>query len=137
MLRQKLNDAGMGHIKVDSAGTHAYHAGERADRRAIIAAKERGYDISMIISRPLKMNDFMDFNLIVAMDSGHMAMLERLKPKVSRAELKMHSDFVSNPAWFDVPDPYYGGEEHFKKTFDMIEEGVNALFLKLTTGKDG
>ena len=124
MLRHLLQKEGLSHIRVDSAGTHGWHSGEHPDYRAVAAAKERGYDISDLRSRALKPEDFEEFELMIAMDEGHYAALERLKPAHARVEIKFHSDFATNPVWKDVPDPYYGGPEHFKQAFDLIENGV-------------
>ena len=131
MLRQKLREAGLSHIMVDSAGTHGYHSGEGPDGRAVAEAARRGYDISGIISRPLKMQDYMEFDLLVAMDEGHLAYMERQKPAASNAAIRLHSEFARNPTWLSVPDPYYGGEEHFRKAFDLIEQGVEGILREI------
>lgn len=127
MLRQKLAEHGLSHITVDSAGMHAFHEGCEPDGRAKQAALARGYSLNGLISRPIRASDFEDFDLIIAMDGGHLAGLERAKPADSKAILKMHSDFATNPLMRDVPDPYYGGEEHFNRAFDLIENGVNGI----------
>ncbi|MEO0578694.1 MAG: low molecular weight phosphotyrosine protein phosphatase, partial [Pseudomonadota bacterium] len=42
---------------IDSAGTHAYHAGEPPDHRAIAAASARGYDVGGIRARRVCADD--------------------------------------------------------------------------------
>jgi protein-tyrosine phosphatase len=127
MLRQKLNDEGLTHVKVDSAGIHAFHEGSAPDFRAMAESERRGYPLDGLISRPVNENDFEEFDLMIAMDDGHFRDLTRMKPQRSTTEIKMHSDFAHNPEWTSVPDPYYGGEEHFRKAFDLIENGVDGL----------
>lgn len=131
MLQQLLKKEGLEHIIVDSCGTHGWHEGAGPDPRAAQEAKERGYDISNIRSRPLRDSDFYEFDLIIAMDSGHFRALTSAKPHNSTSDIKMHSDFADNPEWVDVPDPYYGGKEHFSKAFDLIENGVMGILNTL------
>src|SRR5690242_17395310 len=45
VMRQLLDDEGLGDVvEVDSAGTGAWHEGERADVRALAALRDGGYD---------------------------------------------------------------------------------------------
>ncbi len=131
MLRQKLKEEGLHHIKVDSAGTHSFHEGGPPDSRAVKEAAERGYDIKGLVSRPVTPEDFQEFDLMVAMDEGHLKTLQAMKPAHSQTEIKLHSDFATNPKWQNVPDPYYGGDEHFTMAFDLIENGVDGLLKVL------
>ncbi|XP_068661522.1 uncharacterized protein [Aristolochia californica] len=52
---------------IDSAGTIDYHEGNPADSWMRDAAKKRGIELTSI-SRPIKLSDFIDFELIPAMD---------------------------------------------------------------------
>ncbi|NCZ48310.1 MAG: low molecular weight phosphotyrosine protein phosphatase, partial [Betaproteobacteria bacterium] len=43
VFRQMVRQAGLDEVvSMESAGTHAFHAGESADKRAIAAAQKRG-----------------------------------------------------------------------------------------------
>jgi len=112
-------------VEFDSAGTHDYHVGEAPDRRAIAHAKKRGYDISMLRARQLVQEDFEKFDLLLAMDRGHLRILERMCPAGSRHKLRLFA------AGEDVPDPYYGGAEHFEAAFDLIEKAAKRLLDEL------
>jgi protein-tyrosine phosphatase len=112
-------------IEVDSAGTHDYHVGEAPDRRAIAHAKKRGYDISGLRARQVAAEDFVKFDLLLAMDRGHLRFLERLCPAGSRHKLRLFA------AGEDVPDPYYGGAEHFEDALDLIEKAAKRLLDEL------
>ncbi|XP_052186211.1 uncharacterized protein LOC127797392 isoform X1 [Diospyros lotus] len=69
-------------FKIDSAGTIGYHEGDEADPRMRACAKRRGIQITSI-SRPIKPDDFRDFDLILAMDKQNrediLGALERWK----------------------------------------------------------
>lgn len=108
---------------IDSVGTHGYHIGEPPDHRADQAAIMRGISMSGIRARKLSAKDFDEFDLIIAMDRGHMKTLQKEKPSQSKAELKLFCDYLPNKGIKDVPDPYYGSDEGFELVLDMLEEG--------------
>ena len=60
--QQQLN------VIVDSAGTSNYHPNKAPDLRSQKHAIKRGYDLSSLRARQLKTQDFLDFDLILAMD---------------------------------------------------------------------
>lgn len=120
-------DAGLD-VRVDSAGTHGYHIGEPPDPRTVRAARTRGYDLSPLRARKLVAADYDRFDLMLAMDRGHLDIMRRLAPAGSAAQLALFTDFAPAP-WHgrDVPDPYYGGAEGFTAVLDMVEAGARAL----------
>ena len=54
-------------IHIDSAGTHAYHVGEKPDPRAQQTARERGIDLSQQRARRVSSEDFYAFDYILAL----------------------------------------------------------------------
>src|SRR5256885_15045844 len=90
IFRKLAGDAGMGEaILVDSAGTHAYHVGEPPDPRAQAAAAKRGYDLSALRARRIEGADFRRFDLVLAMDQDHCAILERMAGSSAGHNLKV------------------------------------------------
>ena len=65
-------------IEVDSAGTNGYHAGEAPDPRTRKVAQLRGYDLADLRARKLEVLDFQRFDLVLAMDRGHLEIMQRL-----------------------------------------------------------
>src|SRR5215468_4732803 len=59
-------------VKLDSAGTSSWHAGEHPDRRAINVAAKQGIDISKLIARPFTREDYQNFDRIYAMDESNL-----------------------------------------------------------------
>lgn len=108
-------------IHVESRGTHDYHVGEPPDARAQRHALRRGYDLSRQRARHVSVEDFAAFDLIVAMDRGHLGLLEQACPAQHRAKLRL---FLPEG---DVPDPYYGGPGGFEAVLDIVEEGCRRL----------
>ena len=58
-------------IEVDSAGILSYHQGELPDERMRAHAIRRGYHLTHL-SRPVRTDDFFDFDLIVGMDDRNV-----------------------------------------------------------------
>ncbi len=132
VFRRLVADAGLD-VLVDSSGTHGYHIGDPPDPRSIKAARTRGYDLSPLRARKLVVADFTRFDLILAMDRGHLEIMQRLAPAGATAELALFSQFAPAP-WRgrDVPDPYYGGAEGFLEVLDMVEAGAKALLARVS-----
>ncbi len=119
------------HVAVDSAGTHAYHVGEAPDERSTATAALRGYDLSELRARRFTANDFVEFDYILAMDRGHLSILESNVPAAHRAKIAMFLDFSSEHRGAEVPDPYYGGGQGFDYVLDMIEDASEGLLADI------
>jgi len=132
VLRKLLEEAeGEFNITLDSAGTHAYHVGQSPDERAVSAAFRRGIDISSQRARAVALEDFDDFDLILAMDEDNLAILQNLRPAGSRAQLELMLSFNPNVSSLAVPDPYYGGAAGFERVLDMLEDAGRSLLEQL------
>jgi len=116
-------------LHVESAGTHDYHVGEPPDERAQHHAARRGYDLSALRARQIGQRDFEEYDLILAMDRGHLRILRRMCPAAHHAKLRL---FIEGR---DVPDPYYGGPQDFERVLDMIEDAARGLlgYLRVST----
>ncbi|PKO55157.1 MAG: phosphotyrosine protein phosphatase [Betaproteobacteria bacterium HGW-Betaproteobacteria-21] len=114
-------------FEVDSAGTQGYHAGEAPDPRAMKAAAQRGYDLSALRARKLEITDFQQFDLLLAMDRGHLDYMARNCPEVYQPKLALFLEFAPELGEEEVPDPYYGGVNGFEFVLDLCEKGVERL----------
>jgi protein-tyrosine phosphatase len=110
-----------GAVSVASAGTHDYHVGNPPDARAQDHALRRGYDLSALRARQVRRRDFAEFDLILAMDRGHLELLKANCPEEHRGKLRM---LIRGR---NVPDPYYGGPEGFDRVLDLVEGACLAL----------
>jgi len=115
------------HIDVDSAGTHAYHIGERPDQRATQAAAGRGIDLSRQRARRVETADFARFDYVLAMDSSNLEDLIAICPQQHRGKIQLFLEFAEDLSQREVPDPYYGGDQGFERVLDLIEMGARAL----------
>ena len=131
VFRHFVAEAGLTEsVKVDAAGTHAYHTGDPSDRRASAAAKRRGYSLSDIRARKVQDEDFEQFDYVIAMDRDNLAIL------IEQSDAQYHhkiSLFLEHSVGQDdeVPDPYYGGSSGFERVLDLVEEASRGLLETL------
>jgi len=133
IFRKLVADAGMQDtITADSAGTHGYHIGEPPDPRASAAAARRGYDMSGLRARKVARVDLDRFDLIVAMDRDHLAILSGMAQPATAHKLKLMMSYARRFKEQDVPDPYYGGPQDFERALDMLEDAGRGLLESLS-----
>ena len=113
-------------VEVDSAGTHAYHTNEPADRRANAAAERRGYSLADIRARRVQDKDFDTFDYIIAMDRDNLALLTEQADAEHHHKIRLFLEFASGHE-DEVPDPYYGGAAGFERVLDLIEDASRGL----------
>lgn len=118
-------------VQVDSAGTHHYHTGEPPDRRGVTAAARRGVGIGHQRARPVRDDDFLEFDLILTMDSDNERSLRAACPPAYGDRLMLVTDFAPELREREIPDPYYVGDEGFEKVLDMLELCMEGLMDEL------
>ena len=122
-------------IEVDSAGTYGGHRGELPDRRMRNAAMYRGYALTHR-SRQVSSLDFLDFDLIIAMDDQNYEDLMHLAPSVEAThKVKRMAKYLVTHSISYIPDPYYMGIEGFTLVLDLLEEGCGNLLDSILKSK--
>ena len=125
ILQSKL-DANF--FSVDSAGTAAYHIGELPDLRSIAVAKKHGIDISNQKARKFDIKDFIEFDIIYAMDKeNYQNICSLAKNKTELQKVKMILDEVKPSQNLSVPDPYYGGDDGFQNVYQLLDEACEKI----------
>jgi protein-tyrosine phosphatase len=104
-----------------SAGLKDKHAGDTADPRTIEACAKRGYDLGAFRCREITEADFLQSDLILAMDQENLAHLRARRPAGTKAKIEL---FLGDA---EVPDPYYGEADGFSLMMDQIEAGARRL----------
>lgn len=117
---------------IDSAGTGAYHVGEKPDSRSIAIATINGIDISNQKARKFVVNDFDKFDLIYVMDqSNYENVIAQARNENDIAKVHMILNEVFPGEDLDVPDPYYGGDFGFKNVYNMLDQACDVIAKKL------
>jgi len=136
VLRHQAAQRGLAErVQVRSAGTHDYHVGEAPDARSIDHALRRGYDLSAQRAQRIRREHFAEYDYILAMDRGHLAILRQIAPAGARAQLGLFLDASARWRGEDVPDPYYGDEEGFEQVLDMVEEAAERWLDRLISSR--
>ncbi len=135
IMRKLAADAGRGdEFVLDSAGLISYHEGEQADARMRAHAARRGYRITHL-SRPVRYQDFFDFDLIIGMDDRNISRLKALAPGLEEEKkVARMTDFCRLKVVDHVPDPYYGGDTGFENVLDILEDACAGLLARLAGG---
>lgn len=128
VMKKLVKDAGLEKsFFIDSAGIMGYHEGERADDRMRGHAARRGYVLDSI-SRPVRTQDFYDFDLIIGMDDRNVDDLKQKAPDLeSLAKIHQITEYSRNKLYDHVPDPYYGGASGFELVLDLLEDACEGL----------
>ena len=127
LLREHgLEDA----VEIDSAGTGDWHVGQPPDARAMGAARERGIEVDGS-ARQVTAADFEAFDLILAMDRSNRDELRALAPTEQARErvrlLREYDPQAVATGDLEVPDPYYGGQDHFEEVLDVVTRACEGL----------
>ena len=134
ILEQAAARAGVD-VVVDSAGVSDEEAGNPIDRRAARVLRDAGYAVPAHRARQIRAGELGEWDLILAMTSRHLSVLERLADRAgvehegapaSAADLGqgprvcLYRDLDPEGSG-DVPDPWYGGHQDFLDTLEVIE----------------
>ncbi len=122
-------DAHQLNVWVDSAGTSNYHPNKAPDLRSQQHAKKRGYDLSALRARQISLHDFIEFDLILAMDEQNLQDIQDLQQQALaefgltqvRARIALMSEHDPIYPQQALPDPYYGGAAGFERVLDQCE----------------
>lgn len=139
VLKERIRRAGLAdRVVVDSAGTGDWHLGHPADARARAALAEAGYHLDHV-SRQIDPTWMSGIDLLLAMDDANYRNLEDMLAVASLTPddqpiLRMFRSFDPSLGHLPephpdlaVPDPYFGGDDGFSASLDMIEKAADGI----------
>jgi len=104
---------------VDSAGTSAYHLGEKPCEGSINVAKRNGIKIDHFKAKQFTANDLDEFDLILAMDNSNFSDMIRIATNEGqKRKIKMILNYSFPNQNRAVPDSFYTG--NYKEVFDLL-----------------
>lgn len=131
LMRSKIEKYQL-NVDVDSAGFESFHTGDSPDFRAIREMKRNGIDISEQRSRLFKKSDFEEFDRIYVMDSTNYNDVKSMAANPSQMnKVDYILNLISPESNTPVPDPYYGGETGFAKTFQLLDSATELIAIEL------
>ena len=117
-------------IEVDSAGIHGFYASEDPDRRTRRVLE--GHSINTLsAARQITPADFDQFDLIIAMDSGHVEELAWMNPDSMDKVHMMMNYHPHEPDSGDVIDPWYEEIEVFEELYNLLYPACQCLIESL------
>jgi protein-tyrosine phosphatase len=126
MFAHQLDQRGLaGVVRVSSAGTGGWHAGDVADERARHVLREHGYP-SFHEAAQID-DDHLAADMVVAMGRNHARMLREMGVPTERLRMLRSFDPRSAAHALDVEDPYYGTRDDFEDVFTVIAASLPGL----------
>ncbi len=137
IFQHLVEEAGLtDRFEIDSAGTGAWHVGERPDARAAMVASQHGVELPSR-ARQITDEDLKRFDYVVVMDRENLRNVQRMADALGEeatAEIHLLRDFDPEGSEGDeVPDPYYGGASGFENVYQMVHRSCRDLLDRLRT----
>lgn len=132
--RARLDRRGLDWVEVDSAGTGGWHAGQLPDRRSIAMAAEFGVDLRTQRARQLVRADFAHFDWLLCADRSVLRDVQSLMPHGTRAQAALLLSWAGLGDDADIPDPYTGGPEDFRRVWEMVDAAAAGIVARLAQG---
>lgn len=128
----KVREAGLAaHFHIESAGTGSWHVGDPPDKRMLQTASRHGVPLPSR-GQQFAYADFERFDHILVMDRNNLHDVLFLDRKERFSDkVKLFREFDPEPGDYQVPDPYYGGEEGFERVYQMVDRTCDALLASL------
>lgn len=126
MLRNLVKKEGLDQlIDVDSAGTGNWHIGHPPHEGTRKILQKYEIDGSNLLARQISIQDFDQFDYIIAMDSENLKNLQSMRRSLPNVEIKRLLDYVEDITKKDVPDPYFTG--NFEEVYELVKVGCEQL----------
>lgn len=136
-VRAHLDRNGLNWVAVDSAGTGGWHAGEPPDRRSISVAAGAGVDIRAQRARKLRAEDFDHFDWLLCADRSVLYDVRAMMPTGAPGQAALLLEWAGLGAGAEVPDPYTGGPEDFRRVWAMVDAAAAGIVARLSRPAGG
>lgn len=129
MFRHLVAEEGLEqHFLIDSAGTGDWHVGKPPHHGTRTILDQYGISYEGLQARQVAVEDFTQFDYIIAMDNQNESDLKKLARQADAKIIKL-LDLVPDSVLKEVPDPYYTG--NFEETYDLVGKGCKALLERI------
>jgi protein-tyrosine phosphatase len=112
-------------VRVSSAGTGSWHAGDPAHELTSRVLREHGYPTHHRAARVD--DDHMAADMVVAMGRNHVRILSDLGVAEPRLRMMRSFDPRSGAHPLDVEDPYYGTIDDYEHAYEVIAAALPGL----------
>ena len=134
VFQHKVKEAGLQeHIVADSAGTIAYHVGERAQSGTLNVLKKHNIEYEGR-SRQIVRKDLEIYDYLIAMDESHLSHLKSMQMPGSQSVIRLLLGYAEGVKEKEVPDPYYSGV--YDKVYELVDAGTTGLLKAICEEHD-
>lgn len=127
IFRHKVEQTGLKHIEIDSAGTAGYHDGEDMHYGTANMLRQHGISPQGFVSRKVRQSDIDEFDYILVMDDSNLTDMQCLFGK--HHKLFKVTDLVPTLGIDHIPDPWYTG--NFQQTYELLEQCCDVLLSQI------
>lgn len=138
IFERLVREAGLeDRIEVASSGTGAWHIGEPPDRRMRQTARRYGLDLDHLCAQQFESRDLQTYDHIFVMDKSNLHDVLYLDRKDRFGnKVRLFREFDPDPGDFQVPDPYYGGDQGFENVYAIVERTARTILDRLIEEHD-
>jgi protein-tyrosine-phosphatase len=126
-FRSLVENEGLSHIQVSSAGTYAAD-GDPPNYNSVQTLKKYGIDISHQRSSRLSEELIENADLIVAMSESHRSFVAQVQPSAIKKSALL-GDYSGSGE--DIADPFGGNLEVYNYCFTTMKPALDNLFEKV------
>jgi len=134
IFNQKIKERDLDNFfVVDSAGTGSWHVGNLPDQRMRSTAFSRGIELTSR-ARQIEENDLYEFDKILVMDKDNLDAVKSLTKdhkNTINSKIRLILSYSKNYQLYEVPDPYYGGQNGFDEVLDLLDDAIDGLIDSL------
>ena len=133
VFRRRANEAGLGDVfEVQSSGTGRYHVGEQADERMRQTAVKYGMSLEEHRAQQFAESHFDEFDHVFVMDKTNLHDVLYLDvAETFGNKVRLFREFDPDPGDYQVPDPYFGGDQGFDRVYAIVDRTVERLLERL------
>ena len=129
--QKRAQETGFDSLEFSSRATYLGTARQPADLRTQAIARTAGLNLKDHRAQTLKVQDFIDYDLLIAHDQRNVEDMLALCPPGFEDKIMLLMDFAPETQRPDVPDPYQGDHEDFILAWQLIKKGVEGLITAL------
>jgi low molecular weight protein-tyrosine phosphatase len=133
VLQDRVKKAGLeNQITVDSAGISNEEVGNTIHRGSVaVLAKHNIPHNPRRMARQITAADYAEFDYLLAMDGGHLSVMQR-KANGTKGQIGLFLSDAKKAGTVtreEVPDPWYDGQ--YDRTYELVTKGCEAFLARL------
>lgn len=119
-------------FEIASSGTGNWHVGEGADARMRETARQHGVSLDEHVSSQFSKDDFGRYDHVFVMDKNNLHDVLFLDEDDQHdGKVRLFREFDPEPGDFQVPDPYYGGDQGFENVYAIVDRTTQQILDRL------